>query len=139
MVPIAVMPSPIGQRVRELREQRGWLIKELAAEAHLKVSWVQAIETGEIGSVRADRLQALADALRVPVAYLITGNDDTGHPMDTEDALFRSLARRAKQKALDLLRAAQDNALDVQYAADAAEERAEDEEHEPCTGTEGHR
>ena len=57
------------QRVRALRENRGWTQEELAANSGTTDRTVQRIEAGQ--SVRADSLRAIANALEVEFTELL--------------------------------------------------------------------
>ncbi|MWB78799.1 helix-turn-helix domain-containing protein [Pseudooceanicola sp. 216_PA32_1] len=64
----------IGRQIRELRKRQRMTGTELAAQAGLSVGAMSKIENGVISPSLAT-LQALADALRVPVVHLFTGFD----------------------------------------------------------------
>jgi transcriptional regulator with XRE-family HTH domain len=51
----------IGQRIREIREARGWLQKELAYRAGVSTVLISRIERG--GSIRVESLELIAAAL----------------------------------------------------------------------------
>jgi len=60
----------VGERVREIREQKGWLQRELAAAASLPERTVGRIERGEV-DVRLSTLNKIAHALGVPIRDLL--------------------------------------------------------------------
>ncbi len=57
---------PVGQRIRQLREQRGLSLRALASQASLSINAISLIERGE-ASPTVSSLQLLAAALGVPV------------------------------------------------------------------------
>ena len=73
------MPSPdrfqrrrvaFGQRLRELRAERGWSQEDLAHEADLHRTYVGSVERGE-RNISLDNIYALADALKVRASDLV--------------------------------------------------------------------
>ena len=60
----------VGDRIRALREGRGWLQRELAAVAQLPVRTVGRIERGEV-DVRLSTVAKIAAALGVPLKELM--------------------------------------------------------------------
>jgi transcriptional regulator with XRE-family HTH domain len=62
--------SPLGQKIKNLREQRGWDQEEMAHRARLAGSTVSKIECGR-HKPRLDTLEAMAEALGVSVAELL--------------------------------------------------------------------
>lgn len=79
-------PNPLGERVRELREARGWSQSELGERAGLSQVHVSYIETGKRLGLAHETVSALADALGVSIDEL-EGNTP---PMDPELARFLS-------------------------------------------------
>ena len=66
----------IGQRVRRLRERRGWSVHELARQTGGKVSY-QSLQQLEAGGVQQPRyLQHLAGPLETSLNFLVTGKQD---------------------------------------------------------------
>lgn len=60
----------VGDRVRELRNQRGWYQQELANRAGVSMQTVSNLETGRY-SPQLGKLSKIADALGVPLADLL--------------------------------------------------------------------
>jgi transcriptional regulator with XRE-family HTH domain len=65
------MMSPIGFRVRELREARGWTQTELAKRAGIRRATVNRLENQRVTSIDLTVLEKLAKALDVDPAYLL--------------------------------------------------------------------
>jgi transcriptional regulator with XRE-family HTH domain len=59
---MARLECQIGNRIRELREQKGWFQKDLAQAARLPVRTIGRIERGEVDP-RLSTLARLANAL----------------------------------------------------------------------------
>ncbi len=62
------------ERLRVLRERRGWSLRDLSAASGVSVRSIRTIEAGGKGAVRSDILAALADALDVPRGWLAYGD-----------------------------------------------------------------
>lgn len=62
----------LGERVRQLREQRGWSQEGFAHEGHLGRSFAGAIERGE-KDVRLSTLLKVARTLGVSLSQLLKG------------------------------------------------------------------
>lgn len=58
-----------GQRIRALREARGWSQEHLAGEASIHVTYLSGVERGK-RNVSIDNIARIAQALRVPIAAL---------------------------------------------------------------------
>ena len=59
----------LGLRIRILREQKGWLQRDLAKEADLPVRTIGRIERGEV-DVRLSTLAKIAGALGISIEQL---------------------------------------------------------------------
>lgn len=68
---MADLNTQIGERIRTLREQRGWIQRDLAEAAGLPVRTIGRIERGEV-DVRTSTLQKIAKGLRVSVSILLS-------------------------------------------------------------------
>lgn len=62
--------NTVGARLKELRQQKGLSLRELAKQAHMSHSFIADIEAGR-STPSLDTLQALAKALNVSVSFLI--------------------------------------------------------------------
>lgn len=65
------MMSPLGLRIREAREAKGWTQAELAQKAGIRRATVNRIENQRIYTIDLAVLEKLADALGVDPALLI--------------------------------------------------------------------
>jgi transcriptional regulator with XRE-family HTH domain len=82
----------IANRVRDLRIERGWSQPELARRSALSNAMVSMVERGERTS-SLDALSALANALEVDPAILLTVDEEAGLKAD---------ARRLAQELAEL-------------------------------------
>lgn len=69
------MMTPVMLRVREVREAKGWSLRELARQAHMRPATISAIETGQTTGIDFETLERLAVALEVDPAYLVVRKD----------------------------------------------------------------
>jgi transcriptional regulator with XRE-family HTH domain len=61
----------IGDRVRELREERKWSQERLARFSGVSRKKISKLETGEVKEATLATGAALAEAFGVPVSYLL--------------------------------------------------------------------
>jgi transcriptional regulator with XRE-family HTH domain len=67
----AVAPLNLGQRVRDLRKERGWTLEQAAGQAGLARSTLSKIENGQM-SPTYEALKKLAEGLSISVPQLFT-------------------------------------------------------------------
>jgi transcriptional regulator with XRE-family HTH domain len=72
------------QRIKELREKRGWSMRELAARANTTSSTINKLEKG-LTRLNTDWLTRLAAALEVEPQELITPSDREPPPIQQDD------------------------------------------------------
>jgi transcriptional regulator with XRE-family HTH domain len=87
----SVPREPIGQRVRHLREQKGWSLTELAERARISRSYLAQIEYGESAPTE-DKILRLAEALGARPSELLGEN---AGPVTIPESL-RTFAAQAK-------------------------------------------
>jgi transcriptional regulator with XRE-family HTH domain len=113
----AATPDSVGNRIRQIRGDRGWTQDQLATEVGVSRSAVAQWETDRAGQVRGN-LSRIADALGVSVEFLLHGaatraplGADTGDELallrlyrecDSEDRAF--LLRTARKLSRAALR-----------------------------------
>ncbi len=88
------MSETLGERIRRLRQTKGYTLEVLAARAGVTNVSIHHWEAGS-RSPLADKLQAMARALGVSVDYLLTGRE-TPHTA----ALHRAIRSGATQQQL---------------------------------------
>ena len=91
MTMLAVENMPIKDRLRELRTAAKLTQQALAMKAGLSVSVVAHIESGRIPDPRLSTLRALAKAMEVPIADLVTEEDE---PAEQPEALDQAEAEQ---------------------------------------------
>lgn len=71
-VPWPELGAGQAERLRFMRKERKWSLRDLAAAASVSTSAIQDIEKGK-GGASAEVLAAIADALHVPRGWLAFG------------------------------------------------------------------
>jgi len=79
--------TPIGNKIRELRKQRGWTLEKLADQTGSSKSYIWELENKNPPRPSAEKIAKIAAALKVTTDYLI---DDSGAATeeDAKDARF---------------------------------------------------
>jgi transcriptional regulator with XRE-family HTH domain len=90
-----IAATPVGNRIRSLRDDRGWSQKQLAYEARVPRPWLSLVETGDIERPSADRVEQLARALGVTSRYILSGAREA--EVDLEDIRFQAREPRIKR------------------------------------------
>lgn len=93
-------PTPFGRRLKIIRDTRGMSQTELGEKAGVPPIMISHFETGTRPSASAATLVKLANALELPIDYLLGRTDD---PVATGrvGALLRSLGEAASQETID--------------------------------------
>lgn len=81
-----------GARLKQLRKQKGWTQKELAAKVDIRFPQLNKYECG-LHAPPLEKLVELAEVLGTPVDYLLTGDRSDGVPIRSTRLLerFRAL------------------------------------------------
>lgn len=82
--------SSIGERVRQLREDRGLSQAELARRIGIKQPSLWLIEKGETRTVKVSTLEALCEALSTTKEFLLRGDDCHDSPESLELSAMES-------------------------------------------------
>lgn len=70
----------MGDRIRELRKQRGLTQEELAAKLGLKDSAIAKYENGRVENIKRSIISNMASVLECSPAYLLCLDDDVVEP-----------------------------------------------------------
>lgn len=83
------MPTRLGEKLRDLRKERGLTLEKLAERAGLSKSYLWELENRESQRPSAEKLTALGDALGVSANYFL--EEDTRAPEERhlDEAFFR--------------------------------------------------
>ena len=80
------MATRLGEKLRDLRKQRGLTLEKLADMAGLSKSYLWELENRESQRPSAEKLTALADALGVGTSFFL---EDDLRERHLDDAFFR--------------------------------------------------
>ena len=107
----------MAQRIKELRQQRGLTLEQVATIVGVGKSTVRKWETGMIANMKRDKIASLAMALGTTPAYLMGWEENEeekeipGEMVLTEDEkmllnLFRQVPEQNQAMVLEMIRAA---------------------------------
>jgi len=99
------MADAFKDRLKEIRERRGWSQAELAQKSGLQPTAISHFETGG-RSPSFDNLRRLADALNVSTDYLICRSNEPSMAGPQTDSLFRDLDKLSDDdlKAMEMMK-----------------------------------
>lgn len=101
------MPTPLGNRVRELRRKRGLTLEGLAAKIESSKSYVWEIENKDVARPSAEKLSLIAAALETTTDYLLGAEAVTGGETLTDAAFFRryqEMDPKSQEKLREMLK-----------------------------------
>lgn len=100
------VPTPLGNRVRELRRKHGLTLEALAAKIESSKSYVWEIENKDVARPSAEKLSLIAAALETTTDYLLGTEAVT--QVDAADTAFfrryRDMDPKAKEKLREMLK-----------------------------------
>ncbi|WP_335871191.1 helix-turn-helix domain-containing protein [Bacillus sp. 2205SS5-2] len=101
----------IGEKIREIREERGISINELSLNANVSKSYISSIERGLQKNPSLKILKQIADALRIPIdEFIKTEEVHEGNYLDKvwlsllSDAVRSGLTKREFMQFTRLMR-----------------------------------
>ncbi len=103
------MPTPLGDRIRQLRKEAPMTLEGLARKVDSSKSYVWEIENKDVARPSAEKLTLIANALETTVDYLLQGSNVTDAEEARDQAFYRKYMkqqptkRRQMQKFLDAL------------------------------------
>lgn len=83
------MATRLGDKLRELRKERGLTLEKLAEQAKLSKSYLWELENRESQRPSAEKLTALADVLGVSASYFIEEDVRAPEERHLDEAFFR--------------------------------------------------
>ena len=100
------MPTPMGERIRELRLKKGLTLEALAERVGSSKSYMWEIENKDVARPSAEKLHLIANALDTTTEYLLATNAVT--EADAADlAFFRNYQKmdvKSKEKLRGMLK-----------------------------------
>ena len=100
------MPTPLGERVRELRLKRGLTLEALAERVGSSKSYMWEIENKDVARPSAEKLHQIALALETTAEYLLATEAVTEADA-TDNAFFRKyqqMDEKSKNRLRDMLK-----------------------------------
>ena len=100
------MPTPLGERVREVRRKRGLTLEALAEQVGSSKSYMWEIENKDVARPSAEKLHQIAAALGTTAEYLLSADEVT--EAEAADLAFfrkyRNMKPRGKEQLREMLR-----------------------------------
>jgi len=100
------MATRLGEKLHELRKQRGLTLEKLAELAGLSKSYLWELQNRELQRPSAEKLTALADALGVAATYFFEEDVRAPQERHLDEAFFRGyqkLEPEAKEQLRKIL------------------------------------
>ena len=94
------MDEGMAQRIRELRQEKGLTLEQVADVVGVGKSTVRKWETGMIANMKRDKIADLAKALGTTPAYLMGWKEDT----EKNDSPSEPTLTKGEKKVLELFR-----------------------------------
>ncbi|MCH6265994.1 helix-turn-helix domain-containing protein [Neobacillus citreus] len=91
----------IGERIKNIREQKKYSITELAELANVSKSYLSYIERNLNKNPSIHFLMKIAKPLNVSIEYLLTGLDQADGPNSSSDKLLDKEWRNMIEKAIE--------------------------------------
>ena len=95
------VPESMAQKIKDLRQQRGMTLEQVANIVGVGKSTVRKWETGMIANMKRDKIAALAQALGTTPAYLMGWKEETKEETNSPDQIVLT---EGEQKLLELFR-----------------------------------
>lgn len=137
---LLIVGDSLGERLKLLREARGWTQGQLAEYAGVTRSWLSNVESGEIDNPRADLLLRVARRLGVTIEFLITGDPPGGEDsrLHVQIGEFRSLPNQVREWVLRIARTTGELPMRVLYQepphdVDEDSKDQQDKKDGPCS------
>ena len=96
------MPTPLGERVREVRLKRGLTLEALAEQVGSSKSYMWEIENKAVARPSAEKLHLIAVALDTTAEYLLAADEVT--EIEAADVAFFRKYQKMKPKGKERLR-----------------------------------
>ena len=112
------VPESMAQKIKDLRQQRGMTLEQVANIVGVGKSTVRKWETGMIANMKRDKIAALAQALGTTPAYLMGWKENKEENTNSPDQiiltegeqellnLFRRVPEENRALVLEMIRAA---------------------------------
>jgi transcriptional regulator with XRE-family HTH domain len=94
------MPTPLGERINQLRKKFGFTLEALAQKIDSSKSYIWELENKDVTRPSAEKLQKIAMALNTTTEYFL-GEDEVNEFTAEDNAFFRKyrkMSPEAKEK-----------------------------------------
>jgi transcriptional regulator with XRE-family HTH domain len=101
------MPSPLGEKIRSLRKQRGLSLEQLAEQTESSKSYIWELENKDNPKPSAEKIARIAGVLKVTPEYFMDDRITELEPSEEDRAFFRKyrgLSSETKKKLDDILK-----------------------------------
>jgi transcriptional regulator with XRE-family HTH domain len=101
------MPSPLGEKIRGLRKQRGLSLEQLAEQTESSKSYIWELENKDNPKPSAEKIARIAEVLKVTPEYFMDDRITELEPSEEDKAFFRKyrgLSPETKKKLDDILK-----------------------------------
>lgn len=101
------MPSPLGEKIRSLRKQRGLSLEQLAEQTESSKSYIWELENKDNPKPSAEKIARIASVLKVTPEYFMDDRITELEPSEEDRAFFRKyrgLSSETKKKLDDILK-----------------------------------
>lgn len=82
------MAAGIGERVRALRQAKGWSGAQLARKAGISQGYLSDVENGKVASPTGDIVGRLARSLGTSADFLLGQTDDPSPPAASQEPIY---------------------------------------------------
>lgn len=111
------MESEMSRKIKQLRQEKGMTLEQVATIVGVGKSTVRKWETGMIANMRRDKIALLAKALDTTPAYLMGWNEEQNEKISLDEPkltegekmlleLFKQIPENKQQVVLEMIRLA---------------------------------
>lgn len=90
------MPTPLGERINQLRKKQRLTLEALAHKINSSKSYIWELENKDVTRPSAEKLQKIAMALNTTTEYLL-GEDDMTEVTAEDNAFFRKYKKMSPE------------------------------------------
>lgn len=101
------MPTPLGEKIRKLRQERRLSLEQLAAQAETSKSYLWELENRDTANPTLDKVNKIAEVLGVTSEFLFDNKETSPSEEVADRAFFRKyqkLPTETKQKLNEILK-----------------------------------
>lgn len=101
------MPTPLGEKIRKLRQEKRLSLDQLAAQAETSKSYLWELENRDTANPTLDKVNKIAEVLGVTSEFLFDNKETSPSEEVADRAFFRKyqkLPTETKQKLNEILK-----------------------------------